>query len=313
MGNPFEAIIKRQAEPRAPRSVSNRTMATAAVAFRVLDVQRLEGGKQAIVSLFSARQSVHAIGPIAEIAHLKGAVVSVELLHDTQQRAAHIVRCQALDTTSDVPWVEVPDPAWLGAESAWREFVAIVSNLRSSLQQLIHRVLRREADLKGFLSLGASLADHHSGRGGLLLHTVECMQAVREHGAHRQLDLDLAIAGAALHDIGKCREYTGVGPGSRLTESGQLVGHMLAGYRMVSEAIANTQLEEREALALLHCISASEAPEWVGLRSPRMTEAVLVNSCDRLSGRLEPLCPPPGHAGWYSPRTYRKQPFLALR
>ena len=313
MGSPFEAMIKKQTRRTASPPVAGRAVAAAAAVYRTLDVQPLADGAKAMVSLFSARHSIHAVGATRDWLAQVGSVVSVELLHDSPHRAPHIITHRVLGKDSDTPWLEVPDPAWLSDEVAWRDLVSIVSKLRPSLQRLIHLVLRKEADLRAFLLVGASLADHHADRGGLLRHTLECMQAVRDHGASRQLDLDLAIAGAALHDIGKCREYTGVGPGSRLTDSGSLLGHMLAGYRMVCEALAMMDLDEREALAVLHCISASEAPDWVGLRIPRMVEAVLVNSCDRLSGRLEPLRPAPGQTGWYSPRTYRKQAFLALR
>jgi hypothetical protein len=311
MKSVFEALVK------VPRSGSTtgykcKSIASAPAAYRAIEVQPMAGQSKVMVTLFSATRTVNAISPASNWGDLVGSVVSVQLLDESPHRMSRVLNHEKLIGAADAPWLEVPDPSWLIDESEWRSMVGIVRELRPSLQRVINSVLRKDDDLEGFLTLGASLADHHAERGGLLRHTLECMQVVKAQGAPRRLDLDLAISAAALHDIGKCREYTGVGQGSRLTDSGQLLGHMLAGYRMVCEALALVDLDERESLALLHCISASEAPSWVGLRSPRMSEAVLVNGCDRLSGRLEPLRPPSGSVGWYQPRAYRKQPVLSL-
>ncbi len=88
----------------------------------------------------------------------------------------------------------------------------------------------------------ASVQGHHAELGGLLRHTCEVASIGRAIGKVCHADLDLVLAGALLHDIGKLEAYSWHG-GFGHTESGSLLGHVTLGILMLDRRVG----EERPA------------------------------------------------------------------
>jgi 3'-5' exoribonuclease len=103
-------------------------------------------------------------------------------------------------------------------------------------------------------SLPAAGAEgHHGYAGGLLEHTVGVTTLCRETAQlHPRLRVDLLLAAALLHDVGRAREL-GRGPAFRQTEEGRLLGHVHLGLRMVEERSRN--LDPTVLAELLHAIA----------------------------------------------------------
>ena len=103
-------------------------------------------------------------------------------------------------------------------------------------------------------SLPAAGADgHHGYAGGLLEHTVGVTTLCRETAQlHPRLRVDLVIAAALLHDVGRVRELAR-GPAFRQTEEGRLLGHVHLGLRMVEER--SHDLDPVALAELLHAIA----------------------------------------------------------
>jgi 3'-5' exoribonuclease len=103
-------------------------------------------------------------------------------------------------------------------------------------------------------SLPAAGAEgHHGYAGGLLEHTVGVTTLCRETAQlHPRLRVDLLLAAALLHDVGRAREL-GRGPAFRQTEEGRLLGHVHLGLRMVEERSRN--LDPTVLAELLHGIA----------------------------------------------------------
>jgi 3'-5' exoribonuclease len=78
---------------------------------------------------------------------------------------------------------------------------------------------------------------HHGYLGGLLEHTLSVSQmAVRVSEQYPNLDCDLLLSGAILHDIGKIEELT-VEPTIEYSNKGRLLGHIVLGVVMVEEKL----------------------------------------------------------------------------
>src|SRR4030065_1383372 len=81
-----------------------------------------------------------------------------------------------------------------------------------------------------FKNAAAAVRYHHAFKGGLLEHTLsvtEICDAI--YRVYRNLNYDLLISGAILHDIGKIREYRTQVP-TEGTDEGRLLGHITIGY-----------------------------------------------------------------------------------
>jgi 3'-5' exoribonuclease len=113
----------------------------------------------------------------------------------------------------------------------------------------------RDGDVRTALrTLPAAGAEgHHGYAGGLLEHTVGVATLCRETAQlHPRLRVDLLLAAALLHDVGRIREL-GRGPAFRQTDEGRLLGHVHLGLRTIEER--SRDLDPSVLAELLHAIA----------------------------------------------------------
>lgn len=150
-------------------------------------------------------------------------------------------------------------------------------------------------------TLPAGIKMHHSFIGGLLVHIVEVtsiadaflkmsatVNDVKEYSTN--IDSDLVIAGALLHDIGKCMEYRGF-PCAKISTIGGLTGHLVLGARMLREANTaiisngNEAIDDIKLELLEHIILASHGE--YGVCTPRILEGLIVYKADDFSAATD--------------------------
>jgi 3'-5' exoribonuclease len=124
-------------------------------------------------------------------------------------------------------------------------------------------------------SLPATVDAHHSYAGGLLEHTVGVATLCRETGQlHQRLRLDLLLAAALLHDVGRTREL-GRGPVFRQTDEGRLLGHVHLGLRLIEER--SGMLDTGVRAELLHAVAVHH-----DVRGARTAEAAVLYHANQL-------------------------------
>ena len=129
---------------------------------------------------------------------------------------------------------------------------------------------------------------HHAYRGGLIEHTVAVVRKVDSLAdLEPEINRDIAIAGAMLHDIGKVQELEITG--DRRTVEGRLLGHLILGVSMVRDAAVQKQLDKSPWFSeLLHIlVSHHGGPEFGSPVRPMTREAILVHYADNLDSRLK--------------------------
>jgi 3'-5' exoribonuclease len=100
---------------------------------------------------------------------------------------------------------------------------------------------------------------HHCFLGGLLEHTVAVATLAHETcQLHPGVNSDLLICAALVHDLGRTREFT-YGAEIGVTDEGRLLGHLVIGERLITEAAAGV-LDQARLLALLHCVLSHHGP-----------------------------------------------------
>ena len=123
--------------------------------------------------------------------------------------------------------------------------------------------------------LPATLEGHHSYAGGLLEHTVGVATLCRETAQlHQRLRVDLLLAAALVHDVGRTREL-GRGPVFRQTDEGRLLGHVHLGLRLIEER--GELLDPGVRAELLHAVSCHHDP-----RAARTAEAAVLYHANQL-------------------------------
>jgi 3'-5' exoribonuclease len=142
------------------------------------------------------------------------------------------------------------------------------------LRAVVERVL--DADTRAAMrTLPATLDGHHSYAGGLLEHTVGVATLCRETAQlHQRLRVDLLLAAALLHDVGRTREL-GRGPVFRQTDEGRLLGHVHLGLRLIEER--GGSLDPGVLAELLHAVASHH-----DARAARTAEAAVVYHANQL-------------------------------
>lgn len=142
---------------------------------------------------------------------------------------------------------------------------------------------------EGWKQWPASKIYHHAYKGGLLEHTCRVVQLAREVSKlFPELNQDLVLAGAVLHDIGKLHELEGY-LSSHNTYGGQLLGHLAQGWAMIREAAKEVTWDDLKLLTQLeHIILAHHGQlEFGSPVLPQTREALIVHMLDDLEGKLK--------------------------
>lgn len=184
--------------------------------------------------------------------------------------------------------LELPEQSAGELERQLREIEASITN--PHLKELLERIFRPDGDSwKLFKRAPAAKQNHQAYLHGLLEHCVLVADAVDDAArAFPNIDRDLAVTGALLHDIGKMDAYTSDPLAIDFSDDGRLQGEITLGYYRLRKAIEDLpnfppELEQK----LLHIqLSHHGALEHGSPVRPLTREAVLVHMIDNLGGKL---------------------------
>lgn len=169
-----------------------------------------------------------------------------------------------------------------------REFRAEINSVRHrGLRALLEGVFDRERFAQFALAPAAAQV-HHAYLGGLLEHTLEVARLCRAQLAiHPEMDADLLITAALLHDIGKVREYN-TAAAFEQTDEGGLIGHIaIADALLVQFGPRITDLAAELLLRLRHMLLSHHGRhEWQSPQVPKTLEAAALHLADYTSSQL---------------------------
>ena len=175
-------------------------------------------------------------------------------------------------------------------EDMERELRKLLSTVQDPyLRTLLDRVFGEGSELWArFREAPAAKHYHQAYRHGLLEHALSVGQAAHLlAGPFPEVDHDLAVTGALLHDIGKLEAYSS-GPSIDLTDAGRLQGEIPLGYYRVRrlceeiEGFPPALAEQVSHMILSHHGTLEHGSPVV----PATREATLVHFLDNLGGRL---------------------------
>jgi len=143
-----------------------------------------------------------------------------------------------------------------------------------------------------FLAAPAAKVIHHNYSGGLIEHTLIvtelCNKASR---LYPDINRDLMITGAILHDIGKVKEFH-IDVLPDYTEIGKLVGHIVLGYEFISREIASMREEGLDFPELLEkmlknmILGHHGSLQFGSPVLPLSPEAMLLHAMDDLDAKM---------------------------
>ena len=177
-------------------------------------------------------------------------------------------------------------------EELWRELGALVATFQNShLKALLEAFMADPEIAAAYKTAPAAKTLHHAYIGGLLDHVVSlfrlCDLAVRNYP---QIDRDLLLAGAFLHDIGKIDELS-YGRSFAYTTRGQLLGHMVIELEMLHAKIAQVAgFPDGLKTLLEHLIISHHGQyEFGSPKLPMFPEALMLHYLDDLDSKMESM------------------------
>ena len=198
---------------------------------------------------------------------------------------------------TDGQGIDEADFITLSNESVEKLVAKVAEKLRSlanvHLRNLAECFLVDEVFMKGLRTAPAGVKNHHAYHGGLLEHIVSLMEVCQLVAPrYPNLDAELLLFGAFIHDIGKIRELT-YSPDLGYSDAGQLIGHLVQGVSMLDEMITETEKQSGEdfpqdiANQLRHMIVSHHGQyEYGSPKLPMTLEAITLHFLDSLDARI---------------------------
>ncbi|MBW1804278.1 MAG: HD domain-containing protein [Deltaproteobacteria bacterium] len=219
-------------------------------------------------------------------------IVEIEGMTRSYNNQIQIIVSKIASTETSV------DPT-LFLEESPKDIGEMMGLLRGVLKKIGNVHLRTVVDCfladKQFISLfkkaPAAKNFHHGYLGGLLEHTLSVCQMAREVAGHYpDLDQDLMITGAFLHDIGKIREFKF----DRMidySDEGRLLGHLILGVSMLDDKLGSIKdFPDDLALRLKHLILSHHGQNEFGSpKRPKFLEAFALHLIDDLDAKIAGL------------------------
>ena len=174
-------------------------------------------------------------------------------------------------------------------DGMYSEVMKYTENIKNShLKELMGLYFNDGQFARDFKNATAAVKYHHAYSGGLLEHTLNVAKICDAISrVYLNLNHDLLICGALLHDIGKIKEYR-TGVTSSITDEGKLLGHITMGYGWVLENIKRIKgfpadLRNR----ILHIIHSHHGHKEFGSpKRPKILEAFIVYHVDHMDADI---------------------------
>jgi 3'-5' exoribonuclease len=177
-------------------------------------------------------------------------------------------------------------------EQLWQTLCRYIDTFENPwLKALLKEFCADDAIVASYKNAPAAKSLHHAFVGGLLDHVVSlftmCDLAVRNYP---QVNRDLLLSGAFLHDIGKLHELA-YQRSISYTTKGQLLGHMIIELGMLHEKIQRVPGFPDELRVLLEhmIISHHGQYEFGSPKLPMFPEALLLHYLDDLDSKMESM------------------------
>lgn len=200
-----------------------------------------------------------------------------------QIQIERIVPTELTDLESYLPTASRPLPEMEAEFDALRQSVT-----DPDLKRLLELIFGDPEVYRAFTRAPAAKYYHHACVGGLLAHTLAVVRLVLTAcDLYPDLDRDLMLTVALLHDVGKIRAYDAVS--FDLTEEGSLWTHLYMGASWVEHAIAQLpDFDPDLRLRVVHAILAHHGKLEHGSPVLPMTlEAIVLHGADHLDAHVQ--------------------------
>lgn len=177
-------------------------------------------------------------------------------------------------------------------DEMWRELQDTINGLTNPHLRALLQIVFSDAHLASMYRMAPAAKNiHHACRGGLIEHVLSLCALSRLMASHyKDIDPDLLITGAILHDIGKVEELS-YSRSFGYSSDGQLLGHIVLGVRLLGNAFAKLpDFPPRLRTLVEHLIISHHGElEFGSPKVPAFPEALLLHHLDNLDSKMDAM------------------------
>ncbi len=169
-----------------------------------------------------------------------------------------------------------------------KEFISRLEKIADTDLKTLMKNIFSEERFEKYTSVPAGKMWHHGYISGLIEHTLEIIRICDLMcDIHPQINRDLLVCGAMLHDFGKIEELS-FNPVFEYTDKGKLLGHIVIAAMIVNDEINKTpDFPENLKNNLLHLILSHQGKlEYASPVVPKTLEAITLYQADELSAKV---------------------------
>jgi len=168
------------------------------------------------------------------------------------------------------------------------EFKSRIENLSNNYLKELIKSIFNEDNFKKFSKAPAGKSWHHAYINGLIEHTLEIIKICDLMcDFHSELNRDLLVSGAMLHDFGKTIELN-YDSSFEYTNKGKLIGHIVLAVILIEEETKKIKdFPEDLKLHLIHLVLSHQGKlEFASPVLPKTAEAIALYQADELSAKV---------------------------
>lgn len=168
------------------------------------------------------------------------------------------------------------------------EYINSIEN--KYIKQLLTNIfINNKAIADSFKKHTAAKAMHHNYMGGLIEHTISVTDICNFMASHYEdVNRDVLIASALLHDIAKLKELTEF-PNIDYTDDGELLGHIVMGSEFIGKEADKIEGFPHQLRSLLqhNILSHHGEYEYGSPKLPRTIEAFILHCADDTDAKVK--------------------------
>ena len=177
-------------------------------------------------------------------------------------------------------------------DEMFTELMGVIESIQNPhLKALLNQIFSDQDLASLYRKAPAAKSVHHACLGGLIEHVLSLCALCRVTAAHyKDLDLDLLLAAAILHDIGKVQELS-YSRSFGYSTAGQLLGHIVIGLQLIHSTIQRlSDFPPKLGLLLDHIVLSHHGElEFGSPKMPAFPEALLFHHLDNLDSKFEAM------------------------
>ena len=212
----------------------------------------------------------------------------IEQYRDSRQVAIKLIRKSREEDEFEVS--DLIPSVDFDIDKAFAKLRRIANTIKNpSLKELLDSFFDDEEFTEKWITAPAGKLWHHNRLGGLIEHTLSLVRICRFLSKmYPQLDGDLLLTGAILHDIGKVEEYK-YEAYIDYSNRGRLVGHIVLGAQWIKERADKIDEFPSDILDRLTHLVLSHQDEFGSPVKPAMREAFVLHYADQIDSKLDAL------------------------